>query len=95
MDFAYDDRTEDPRERLLAFMDEQVYPAEPVFTEQAEAAEAAGLHLGTAARHRGAQGRGAPPRAVEPVPYPASRPRRSASGRPPPAGPSTFCPICC
>src|SRR6202046_2599759 len=42
MDFAYDDRTQDLRERLLAFMDEQVYPAEPVFREQEEAAEAAG-----------------------------------------------------
>jgi acyl-CoA dehydrogenase len=42
MDFAYDDRTQDLRERLLAFMDERVYPAEPVFSEQAEAAEAAG-----------------------------------------------------
>jgi acyl-CoA dehydrogenase len=42
MDFAYDDRTQDLRERLLAFMDEHIYPAEPLFTEQAEAAEAAG-----------------------------------------------------
>jgi acyl-CoA dehydrogenase len=42
MDFAYDDRTQDFRERLSAFMDEQVYPAEPTFREQAEAAEAAG-----------------------------------------------------
>jgi acyl-CoA dehydrogenase len=42
MDFAYDDRTQDLRERLLAFMDQYVYPAEPVFTEQAEAAETAG-----------------------------------------------------
>jgi acyl-CoA dehydrogenase len=42
MDFAFDDRTQDLRERLLAFMDEQVYPAEPVFMEQEEAAEAAG-----------------------------------------------------
>ena len=42
MDFAFDDRTQDLRERLLAFMDEQVYPAEPVFREQEEAAEAAG-----------------------------------------------------
>ena len=33
MDFAYDDRTQDLRERLLAFMDQYVYPAEPVFTE--------------------------------------------------------------
>jgi acyl-CoA dehydrogenase len=42
MDFAYDDRTQDLRERLLAFMDEHVYPAEPVFREQVEAAEAVG-----------------------------------------------------
>jgi acyl-CoA dehydrogenase len=42
MDFAYDDRTQDLRERLFAFMDERVYPAEPTFEEQAEAAEAAG-----------------------------------------------------
>jgi acyl-CoA dehydrogenase len=39
MDFAYDARTEELRERLLAFMTERVYPAEPVFAEQlAEAA---------------------------------------------------------
>ncbi len=42
MDFAYDDRTQDLRERLLAFMDEHVYPAEPVAREQAEAAIKAG-----------------------------------------------------
>jgi acyl-CoA dehydrogenase len=42
MDFVYDDRTQDLRERLLAFMDQYVYPAEPVFTGQAEAAEATG-----------------------------------------------------
>ncbi|HET6625103.1 MAG TPA: acyl-CoA dehydrogenase family protein [Nocardioidaceae bacterium] len=34
MDFAYDARTEELREKLLAFMDEHVYPAEPVFAEQ-------------------------------------------------------------
>jgi acyl-CoA dehydrogenase len=34
MDFAYDARTEELRERLLAFMDEHVYPAEPVFEHQ-------------------------------------------------------------
>jgi acyl-CoA dehydrogenase len=38
MDFAYDDRTRELRERLLTFMQEHVYPAEPVFREQAEAA---------------------------------------------------------
>ncbi|MFI6584356.1 acyl-CoA dehydrogenase family protein [Embleya sp. NPDC050493] len=34
MDFSYDARTEELRERLLAFMTEHVYPAEAVFTEQ-------------------------------------------------------------
>ncbi|MFF0277273.1 MULTISPECIES: acyl-CoA dehydrogenase family protein [unclassified Streptomyces] len=34
MDFAYDARTEDLRARLLAFMDEHVYPAEAVAEEQ-------------------------------------------------------------
>src|SRR5579863_1941521 len=42
MDFAFDDRTQDLRERVLAFMDEHVYPSEPTFAEQAEAAEADG-----------------------------------------------------
>ena len=31
MDFAYDQRTDELRTELLAFMDEHVYPAEPVF----------------------------------------------------------------
>jgi acyl-CoA dehydrogenase len=39
MHFAYDARTEELRERLLAFMDEHVYPAEPVFEEQLDRAE--------------------------------------------------------
>ncbi|WP_306369831.1 acyl-CoA dehydrogenase family protein [Nocardiopsis sp. CC223A] len=34
MDFAFDKDTEELRERLLAFMDEHVYPAEPVLEEQ-------------------------------------------------------------
>jgi acyl-CoA dehydrogenase len=38
MDFGYDDRTRELRERLLAFMDEHIYPAEPTFRQQAEAA---------------------------------------------------------
>jgi acyl-CoA dehydrogenase len=33
MDFGFDDRTEDYRKRLLAFMDEHVYPAEAAFDE--------------------------------------------------------------
>jgi acyl-CoA dehydrogenase len=39
MDFEFDARTEELRERLLAFMDEHVYPAERVFAEQVAAAE--------------------------------------------------------
>ncbi len=39
MDFSLDHTTLDLQERLLAFMDEFVYPAEPVFREQVEAAE--------------------------------------------------------
>ena len=34
MDFEYDATTEKLREKLLAFMDERVHPAEPVFAEQ-------------------------------------------------------------
>jgi acyl-CoA dehydrogenase len=39
MDFSHDQATVELRERLLAFMDEFVYPAEPLFREQVEAAE--------------------------------------------------------
>jgi len=42
MDFGYDARTLDLRKRLLAFMDERVYPAEAVFNEQVAAAAAQG-----------------------------------------------------
>src|SRR5256714_1728605 len=38
MDFAYDARTEELRGQLLEFLDEHVYPAEPVFAEQVAAA---------------------------------------------------------
>ncbi|MTD53432.1 acyl-CoA dehydrogenase family protein [Amycolatopsis pithecellobii] len=34
MDFAFDARTEELREKLLEFMDSHIYPAEPVFEEQ-------------------------------------------------------------
>jgi acyl-CoA dehydrogenase len=43
VDFAYDDRTQEWRERLLAFMAEHVFPAEPVFAEQAAEASRAGF----------------------------------------------------
>jgi acyl-CoA dehydrogenase len=42
MDFAFDDRTHELRERLLAFMDEHVRPAEATFREQEEVAVAEG-----------------------------------------------------
>ena len=42
MDFAYDDRTQEWRERLLAFMAERIFPAEPVFAEQAQAVARSG-----------------------------------------------------
>ena len=42
MDFAYDDRTQEWRERLLAFMGEHIFPAEPVFAEQAQAVARSG-----------------------------------------------------
>jgi acyl-CoA dehydrogenase len=34
MDFAFDQRTEELRAELLRFMDDEIYPAEPVFAEQ-------------------------------------------------------------
>ena len=43
MDFAYDGRTQEWRERLLAFMTEHVFPAEPVFAEQTAAAARSGF----------------------------------------------------
>jgi acyl-CoA dehydrogenase len=42
MDFAYDERTEELRERLLSFMDTHIYPAEKVFSEQVAEAAAVG-----------------------------------------------------
>src|ERR1700751_1666580 len=42
MDFAYDARTEELRERLLLFMDSNVYPAEKGCAEQVAEAAAAG-----------------------------------------------------
>jgi acyl-CoA dehydrogenase len=42
MEFAYDTRTEELRERLLAFMDEHIYPAEAVYADQVAQATAEG-----------------------------------------------------
>src|SRR5919106_2279964 len=58
MDFAFDATTLELRERLLAFMDECVYPAEPLFREEVEASDPWGTppvieELKTLARERG------------------------------------------
>ena len=42
MDFGYDTRTEELRDKLLAFMESHVYPAEPTFAQQVSEAEASG-----------------------------------------------------
>jgi len=42
MEFGYDARTLDLRKQLLTFMDERVFPAEPTYHEQVEAAAGAG-----------------------------------------------------
>src|ERR1700729_1474281 len=39
MDFAFDEKTTELRERLLVFMDECVYPGEPRFREEVRGAE--------------------------------------------------------
>jgi acyl-CoA dehydrogenase len=44
MDFELSERTQGFRERLLAFMDECVYPAEPVWREQVEAGDTPHVH---------------------------------------------------
>jgi acyl-CoA dehydrogenase len=44
VNFELSDRAQDFRERLLAFMDEHIYPAEPVWAEQMRAAETPHFH---------------------------------------------------
>ena len=75
MDFDFDARTVELRDSLLDFMDQHVYPAEPVFAQQL-AAQPRPVGVGRRARARGAARRGPPARPVEPVP--ARRPRRRA-----------------
>ena len=59
MNFELSDRAKELRERLLAFMDERVYPAEPVYVEQVRAADTPHVHppimeeLKAEARRRG------------------------------------------
>ena len=62
MDFAQDERTRELCTRLESFMDSHIYPAEPVYAEQAAKAAQAGdpwhrppvvAELKAAARERG------------------------------------------
>ncbi len=59
MDFDLSDRAKEFRERLQAFMDERVYPAEPIWTTQVREAQTPHVHapiveeLKDEARHRG------------------------------------------
>ena len=74
MDFAPSARATEMLDRLQAFLDERVFPAEPVLRQQGRAA-AATEPSDLPAGRRGAQGRGPGPRAVEPVPArPSARP---------------------
>ena len=77
MDFEPSDRCKDFSERLTAFMDERVYPAEPVFEAQLRESRRPALPPAGAG---GAQGGGARARALEPVP---SRPRVRARAQQP------------
>ena len=71
MDFGYDDRTEEFRKRLLAFMDECVYPAEPVFAAQVRDNTAGRTRVGAPRGDRGTEGGGPRARPVEPLPGPS------------------------
>jgi alkylation response protein AidB-like acyl-CoA dehydrogenase len=53
MDFSFDEKTEDHRKRLLAFMDEFVYPAEPGWHSEGWAEPAGLAALKAEARNRG------------------------------------------
>ena len=65
MDFAYDETTVELQQRLLAFMDECVYPAEARFREEAESLDD---RWGTPPVIEELKVEGPPARAVEPVP---------------------------
>ena len=68
MNFDLTDRAKDYLERVTAFMDECVYPAEHVY--EAQMRESGDPHF-QPPMHRGAQGRGPCARPLEPLP-PAS-----------------------
>jgi acyl-CoA dehydrogenase len=53
VDFAYDEKTSDYRKRLLAFMDEHVYPAEPSYQAEGWGPPASLKTLQAAAKERG------------------------------------------
>jgi acyl-CoA dehydrogenase len=68
MDFDYSPKVQDLQQRLRAFMDEHVYPAEARFHAEVEANRRAGNAGRPLQGDRGAQAQGARRRAVEPVP---------------------------
>ena len=68
MDFELSPTAERLCDELLDFMDRHVYPAEAVYREQMEAA---GRSARPPAGHRGPEGGGPPPGAVEPVHAPS------------------------
>ena len=76
MDFAYDDMTVELVERLQAFMDEYVYPAEPAFFRRAGRGRRSLGHRRRCMEELKAEARGAGP--VEPVP--AGHARATAPG---------------
>ena len=78
MEFELTDRCKELRERLLAFMDEHVYPAEPVYHEQLARLRRSAL---PPAGHGGAQGAGRATPGCGTCSYPDTRTRARAEER--------------
>ena len=68
MDFEFSDRCKELRERLLAFMDEHVYPAEPVYHEQLVASGDPHSHPPVIEELKDARARARPLESVPPEP---------------------------
>jgi acyl-CoA dehydrogenase len=66
MEFSLSERCHEYRQRLLAFMDDCVYPSEVVYEQQRR--DAGDPHAQPPVRHGGAQTRGPQPWTVEPLP---------------------------
>ena len=81
MNFDYTPKVEALRERLLAFMAARVYPNERRYRDEVDANRAKGNPWIPTTARRGAQGRGAGRRAVEPVPAAFGARRRTHQPR--------------